>query len=49
MNTYTQSDFEMAHAIRTAICIVFGVLFAVAVLINVLGQPLINVLFPFWN
>lgn len=49
MNTYTQSDFEMAHAIRTALCVVFGVLFVISVLISLLGQPLTNALFPFWN
>lgn len=49
MNTYTQSDFEMAHAIRTALCVVFGVLFAVSLLISLLEKPLIDVLLPFWN
>ncbi|MCP3709759.1 hypothetical protein M3I54_22710 [Paraburkholderia sp. CNPSo 3274] len=48
-STYTASDFKMALVIRTALCVLFGVFFAAAVLCSFLEQPLIDVLFPFWR
>lgn len=47
--SYSVSELETALAVRTALCVLFGVLFAVAVLINVLGQPFIDMLLLLWN